>query len=87
MCWKRCNGKSIVEYKYKLSLTFRDIWSDVFGLKSDLRNTYYKVCSEELQPSRIKILEAIKDKAEAYYGTYSMIQKGGKNYKHLLQEK
>lgn len=71
---KDINGKSIVEYDYKLSLTFRDIWSDVFGLKSDFRNTYYKVCSEELQPRRIKILEAIKDKAEAYYGTYSMIQ-------------
>lgn len=71
---KDINGKPYVEYDYKLSLIFRDIWSEVFGLKSDLRNTYYKVCSEGLQPSRIKILEAIKDKAEAYYGTYSMIQ-------------
>ena len=71
---KDINGKPYVEYDYKLSLIFRDIWSDVFGLKSDLRNTYYKVCSEGLQPRRIKILEAIKDKAEAYYGTYSMIQ-------------
>ena len=81
---KDTNGKSIVEYKYKLSLTFRDIWSDVFGLKSDLRNTYYKVCSEELQPSRIKILEAIKDKAEAYYGTYSMIQKRWKELQAFI---
>lgn len=81
---KDTNGKSIVEYKYKLSLTFRDIWSDVFGLKSDLRNTYYKVCSEELQPSRIKILEAIKDKAEAYYGTYSMIQKRWKKLQAFI---
>lgn len=81
---KDTNGKSIVEYKYKLSLTFRDIWSDVFGLKSDLRNTYYKVCSEGLQPSRIKILEAIKDKAEAYYGTYSMIQKRWKELQAFI---
>ena len=68
------DGKLFVGCDDKSSLVFRDIWSDVFGLKSDLRNTYYKVCSEGLHPSRIKILEAIKDKAEAYYGTYSMIQ-------------
>lgn len=68
------NGEPSVDYDGKLSLTFRDIWSDVFGLKSDLRNTYYKVCSEGLQPRRIKILEAIQNKAEAYYGIYNMIQ-------------
>lgn len=78
------NGEPSVDYDGKLSLTFRDIWSDVFGLKSDLRNTYYKVCSEELQPSRIKILEAIKDKAEAYYGTYSMIQKRWKKLQAFI---
>ena len=71
---KDTNGKSIVEYKYKLSLTFRDIWSDVFGLKSDLRNTYYKVCCDRVEPICIKILEAIQNKAEAYYGIYNMIQ-------------
>ena len=81
---KDINGKPYVEYDYKLSLIFRDIWSDVFGLKSDLRNTYYKVCSEGLQPSRIKILEAIKDKAEAYYGTYSMIQKRWKELQEFI---
>ena len=79
-------GKPFVKYDNKLSLTFRDIWSDVFGLKSDLRNTYYKVCSEELQPRRIKILEAIKDKAEAYYGTYSMIQNRWKAIAELQKQ-
>ena len=69
------NGEPSVDYDGKLSLTFRDIWSDVFGLKSDLRNTYYKVCSEGYQPSHIKILEAIKNKAEAYFGNYRVIQK------------
>ena len=83
---KDIKGKPFVEYKYKLSLIFRDIWSDVFGLKSDLRNTYYKVCSEGLQPSRIKILEAIKDKAEAYYGTYSMIQNRWKEIAELQKQ-
>ena len=83
---KNINGKPYVEYDYKLSLIFRDIWSDVFGLKSDLRNTYYKVCSEELQPRRIKILEAIKDKAEAYYGTYSMIQNRWKAIAELQKQ-
>lgn len=72
---KDINGKPLVWYDGKLSLTFRDIWSDVFGLKSDLRNTYYKVCSEGFQPSHIKILEAIQNKAEAYYGIYRKIQK------------
>lgn len=69
------NGEPSVDYDGKLSLIFRDIWSDVFGLKSDLRNTYYKVCSEGYQPSHIKILEAIKNKAEAYFGNYRVIQK------------
>lgn len=72
---KDINGKPFIWYDDKSSLTFRDIWSEVFGLKSDLRNTYYKVCSEGLQPRRIKILEAIQNKAEAYYGIYSKIQK------------
>ena len=83
---KDINGKPFVEYDCKLSLTFRDIWSDVFGLKSDLRNTYYKVCGEWLQPRRIKILEAIKDKAEAYYGTYSMIQKKWEKLQEFITE-
>ena len=68
------NGKPFIGYDGNLSLTFRDIWSDVFGLKSDLRNTYYKVCCDRIEPSHIKILEAIQDKAEAYYGIYRMIQ-------------
>lgn len=71
---KNINGKPYIRYDDKLSLTFRDIWSDVFGLKSDLRNTYYKVCSEGDQPRNIKILEAIQDKAEAYFGNYRVIQ-------------
>lgn len=69
------DGKPFVGYDGKLSLIFKDIWSDVFGLKSDLRNTYYKVCCDRVEPIRIKILEAIQNKAEAYYGIYSMIQK------------
>lgn len=69
------DGKPFVGYDGKLSLIFKDIWSDVFGLKSDLRNTYYKVCCDRVEPIRIKILEAIQNKAEAYYGIYSKIQK------------
>lgn len=76
------DGKPFVGYDGKLSLIFKDIWSDVFGLKSDLRNTYYKVCCDRVEPIRIKILEAIQNKAEAYYGIYSKIQKGGKKYKN-----
>ena len=81
---KDINGKPFIWYDDKSSLTFRDIWSEVFGLKSDLRNTYYKVCSEWLQPRRIKILEAIQNKAEAYYGTYSMIQKRWKELQAFI---
>lgn len=80
------NGEPSVDYDGKLSLIFRDIWSDVFGLKSDLRNTYYKVCSEGLQPSHIKILEAIKNKAEAYFGNYRVIQKRWKEIQELQKE-
>lgn len=80
------NGEPLVEYDGKLSLTFRDIWSDVFGLKSDLRNTYYKVCSEGYQPSHIKILEAIKNKAEAYFGYYRVIQNRWKEIQSLQKE-
>lgn len=80
------NGEPLVEYDGKLSLTFRDIWSDVFGLKSDLRNTYYKVCSEGYQPSHIKILEAIKNKAEAYFGNYRVIQNRWKEIQSLQKE-
>lgn len=69
------DGKPFVGYDGKLPLIFKDIWSDVFGLKSDLRNTYYKVCCDRVEPIRIKILEAIQNKAEAYYGIYSKIQK------------
>lgn len=72
---KDINGEPLVWYDGKWSLTFRDIWSDVFGLKSDLRNTYYKVCSEGVQPSHIKRLDAIQNKAEAYFGNYRVIQK------------
>ena len=81
---RNIKGERVIGYDRNLSLTFRDIWSDVFGLKSDLRKTYYKVCSEGLQPSRIKILEAIKDKAEAYYGTYSMIHKRWKELQEFI---
>lgn len=80
------NGEPSVYYDGKLSLMFRDIWSDVFGLKSDLRNTYYKVCSEGYQPSHIKILEAIKNKAEAYFGNYRVIQKRWKEIQELQKE-
>lgn len=80
---KDINGKPFVGYDGKLSLIFKDIWSDVFGLKSDLRNTYYKVCCDRVEPIRIKILEAIQNKAEAYYGIYSMIQKKWKEIQEL----
>lgn len=80
------NGEPSVDYDGKLSLIFRDIWSDVFGLKSDLRNTYYTVCSEGYQPSHIKILEAIKNKAEAYFGNYRVIQKRWKEIQELQKE-
>lgn len=79
-------GKPFVKYDNKLSLTFRDIWSDVFGLKSDFRNTYYKVCSEGVQPSHIKILEAIQNKAEAYFGNYGVIQNRWKEIQSLQKE-
>lgn len=68
------DGKLLVGHDDNSSLIFRDIWSDVFGLKSDLRNTYYKVCHGEVSFRHIKRLKAIQDKAEAYYGIYSMIQ-------------
>lgn len=68
------NGKLLVGHDDNSSLIFRDIWSDVFGLKSDLRNTYYKMCHGEVSFRHIKRLEAIQNKAEAYFGTYSMIQ-------------
>lgn len=80
------NGEPLVWYDGKLSLTFRDIWSDMFGLKSDLRNTYYKVCSEGFQPSHIKILEAIQNKAEAYFGNYRVIQNRWKEIQSLQKE-
>ena len=80
------NGEPLVWYDGKLSLTFRDIWSDMFGLKSDLRNTYYKVCSEGVQPSHIKILEAIQNKAEAYFGNYGVIQNRWKEIQSLQKE-
>lgn len=68
------NGKLLVGHDDNSSLIFRDIWSDVFGLKSDLRNTYYKMCHGDVSFRHIKRLEAIQNKAEAYFGTYSMIQ-------------
>lgn len=80
------NGELSVWYDGKLSLTFRDIWSDVFGLKSDLRNTYYKVCSKGYQPSHIEILEAIQNKAEAYFGNYRVIQKRWKEIQSQQKE-
>lgn len=83
---KDINGEPLVWYDGKLSLTFRDIWSDMFGLKSDLRNTYYKVCSEGVQPSHIKILEAIQNKAEAYFGNYRVIQNRWKEIQSLQKE-
>lgn len=69
------NGKPLVGHEDNSSLIFRDIWSDVFGLKSDLRNTYYKVCHGGVSFRHIKKLKAIQDKAEAYFGIYSKIQK------------
>lgn len=80
------DGKPFVGYDGKLSLIFKDIWSDVFGLKSDLRNTYYKVCCDRVEPSHIKILEAIQNKAEAYYGIYSMIHKRWKELQEFFTE-
>lgn len=80
---KDIKGKPFIGYDGKLSLTFRDIWSDVFGLKSDLRNTYYKVCCDRVEPSHIKILEAIQNKAEAYFGNYRVIQKRWKEIQSL----
>ncbi len=68
------DGKLLVGHDDNSSLIFRDIWSDMFGLKSDLRNTYYKVCHGDVSFRHIKRLKAIQDKAEAYYGIYSMIQ-------------
>lgn len=68
------NGKLLVGHDDNSSLIFRDIWSDVFGLKSDLRNTYYKVCHGGVSFRHIKRLKAVQDKAEAYYGIYNMIQ-------------
>ena len=80
------NGKLLVGHNDNSSLIFRDIWSDVFGLKSDLRNTYYKVCCDRVEPIRIKILEAIQNKAEAYYGIYSMIHKRWKELQEFITE-
>lgn len=77
------DGKLLVGVNDNSSLIFRDIWSDVFGLKSDLRNTYYKVCHGGVKFRHIKILEAIQNKAEAYYGIYSMIQKRWKEIAEL----
>lgn len=68
------NGKPLVGHEDNSSLIFRDIWSDVFGLKSDLRNTYYKVCHGGVSFRHIKKLKAIQDKAEAYFGNYRVIQ-------------
>lgn len=83
---KDINGKPFIGYDGNLSLTFRDIWSDVFGLKSDLRNTYYKVCCDRVEPSHIKILEAIQNKAEAYFGNYRVIQKRWKEIQSLQKD-
>lgn len=80
---KGIDGEPFVGYDGKLSLIFKDIWSDVFGLKSDLRNTYYKVCCDRVEPIRITILEAIQNKAEAYYGIYSKIQKSWEEIQEL----
>lgn len=84
---RNIKGERVIGYDRNLSLTFRDIWSDAFGLKSDLRNTYYKVCCDRVEPSHIKRLEAIQDKAEAYYGIYSMIQKRWKELQEFITEK
>lgn len=81
------DGELLVGVNDNSSLIFRDIWSDVFGLKSDLRNTYYKVCHGGLTFRRIKILEAIKDKAEAYYEVYRKIQKRRKELQEFITEK
>lgn len=80
------NGKLLVGHDDNSSLIFRDIWSDVFGLKSDLRNTYYKMCHGDVSFRHIKRLEAIQNKAEAYYGTYSMIQNRWKAIAELQKQ-
>lgn len=80
------NGKLLVGHDDNSSLIFRDIWSDVFGLKSDLRNTYYKMCHGEVSFRHIKRLEAIQNKAEAYFGNYRVIQERWKEIQSLQKE-
>lgn len=80
------NGKLLVGHDDNSSLIFRDIWSDVFGLKSDLRNTYYKMCHGEVSFRHIEKLEAIRNKAEAYFGNYRVIQKRWKEIQSLQKE-
>lgn len=67
-------GEPFVCFEGNLHLRFRDIWSEVFGLKSDLRNTYYKVCCDE-NMSHVKRLYKIQEEAKAYMKTYDKIQK------------
>lgn len=85
---KRDNkGNPFVEYGGKLHLTFHDIWGDVFGLKSDLRNIHYKVCSEEDKKIKyVRELAKIKDRAEVYWGQYHLIQKKWKEIIELQKE-
>lgn len=80
------NGKLLVGHDDNSSLIFRDIWCDVFGLKSDLRNTYYKMCHGEVSFRHIKRLEAIQNKAEAYFGNYRVIQERWKEIQSLQKE-
>lgn len=80
------NGKPLVGHNDNSSLIFRDIWSDVFGLKSDLRNTYYKVCHGGVSFRHIKRLKEIQDKAEAYFGNYRVIQERWKEIQSLQKK-
>lgn len=80
------DGKPLVGHDDNSSLIFRDIWSDVFGLKLDLRNTYYKVCHGGVSFRHIKRLEAIQNKVEAYFGKYRVIQERWKEIQSLQKE-
>ena len=70
----------------KSSLVFRDIWSEVFGLKSGLRNTYYKVCRGGFKLRHSKILKSIQEKAKDYFRTYSVIQEMWKEIQSQQKE-
>lgn len=80
------DGKLFVGCDDKSSLVFRDIWSEVFGLKSGLRNTYYKVCRGGFKLRHSKILKSIQEKAKDYFRTYSVIQEMWKEIQSQQKE-